>query len=251
MRPPLALLRTFGVTLLDVFFPEPSACPACQRRRGDEPGLCRSCLEKIPRAVAPLCATCGAPLRGTVSVCRTCASRRRFFSVARAPTTYDGAIRDFIHRFKYGGERELGRALGVLLGRFLERERVLWPIDGIVPVPLHPHRLEERGFNQAEVLAKVTGQWVGRPVWSDVLQRARSTETQTRLSAKARRENVQGAFRPWRVEKLAGKHVLLVDDVLTSGATADEVARTLLKAGASSVKVLCLAVGVLPNEWLQ
>lgn len=249
MRSTLGLLRTVGLKLLDVVFPEPVPCPACQRRRGDEPGLCRSCLEKIARAVAPLCNTCGRPVRGEADVCRQCAARRRFFTVARAPTVYDGAMKDYIHRFKYGSERELGLALGVLLGRFLERERTLWPVDGIVPVPLHPQRLEDRGFNQAEVLAKVAGDWVGRPVWADALQRTRTTETQTRLSARERRDNVKGAFRPWRVEKPAGKHVLLVDDVLTSGATADEAARTLLKAGALSVNVLCLAVGVLPDEW--
>src|SRR5690606_37488537 len=95
-------------------------------------------------------------------LCRRCALEPRLFHVARAPTVYDGAVKDYIHRFKYGGERELGMALGVLLGRCLEREPVLWPVDALVPVPLHPSRLEDRGFNQAEVLARVVGGWVGR-----------------------------------------------------------------------------------------
>lgn len=176
--------------------------------------------------------------------CRQCQSSRRYFTVARAPTVYDGALKDYVHRLKYGGERPLGLALGVLLGRYLDRERVLWPVDALVPVPLHPHRLEDRGFNQAEVLARVAGDWVGRPVWSDALQRVRSTESQTRLSVRARYDNVTGAFRSLRADRLAGRRLLLIDDVLTSGATADEAARTLLRAGAVRVNVLCLAVGV-------
>lgn len=184
-------------------------------------------------------------------LCRRCALEPRLFHVARAPTVYDGAVKDYIHRFKYGGERELGMALGVLLGRCLEREPVLWPVDALVPVPLHPSRLEDRGFNQAEVLARVVGEWVGRPVWADALRRVRKTETQTKLSARERHANVRGAFRPWRAARLAGRRLLLVDDVYTSGATVEEAARVLLKAGAAQVNVLCLAVGVRPAEWLE
>lgn len=246
-------VRRVSDGVLDMLFPEPPPCPACRRPQSpDEPGLCPDCLARLSRAVPPLCRRCGRPLRGGVAdeeVCRLCRERSRFFAAARAPFVYDGAVKDLIYRFKYGGERKLGEALGVLLGRFLEREAALWPLDAMVPVPLHPSRLEERGFNQADVLARVAGEWVGRPVWSDVLQRIRPTETQTRLSARARQENVRGTFRVARAERLAGRRVLVVDDVLTSGATADEVARTLLKAGARQVNVLCLAIGVLPEPW--
>lgn len=267
------LVRSFGAAALDVLFPEVPPCPACHRSMpSDELGLCSKCLEQIPCVAPPLCRCCGRPLRNVHAVandaprrkmrpvpstkqqsdkdlCRLCNAYRRFFAAARAPFVYDGTVKDYIHRFKYGGERELGTALGVLLGRYLEREPTLWPVDAIVPVPLHPSRLEERGFNQAEVLARVVGDWVGRPVMADVLLRARPTETQTKLSAKTRRENVQGTFRAWLAERLAGRRLLLVDDVLTSGATADEAARTLLKAGATRVNVLTVAVGVLPEQW--
>lgn len=246
-------VRRAGQALLDLLLPEPPPCPACRRpKEPDEPGICPNCLERMPLLVPPLCRRCGQPLRGEAAqaeLCRLCRQEGRFFAFARAPAVYDGAVKDWIHRFKYGGERELGEALGVLMGRFLERERVLWPLDAVVPVPLHPSRLQERGFNQAEVLAKAVGAWVGRPVWTDVLQRARSTETQTKLPARARRDNVRGAFRSYRAQRIAGKRLLLVDDVLTSGATADEAARTLLKAGAAQVNVLCLAAGMLPEAW--
>lgn len=246
-----------GRRLLAALFPEPSPCPGCRRPVGfDVIGLCDRCLSRVPSAVSPICQRCGRPLRRVTDesvdqLCRQCRPGRRFFTVARAPTVYADSMKDYIHRFKYGGERELGLALGVIMGRFLERERILWPIDALVPVPLHPDRLEERGFNQADVLAKKVADWVGRPRWTDALQRVRVTPSQTRLSVKARCDNVKGAFRAPHPASLAGRRLLLVDDVLTSGATADEAARVLLRAGAAEVKVLCLAVGVLPDHWVE
>lgn len=263
-RKAAAALRRIGRRLVTTLFPGTPPCPACHRRRPrDGADLCSECSAKIPWTAPPLCRQCGRPLRPKAggpggrllraqdATCRRCAVEPRYFRAARAPAVYAGAMKDYIHRFKYGGERELGEALGALLGRYLERERTLWPVDGLVPVPLHPDRLEDRGFNQADVLARVVGQWVGRPVWSDALRRARRTDSQTRLSARARYENVRGAFVPGRAGRLAGRRVLLVDDVYTSGATADEAARVLLKAGAAQVNVVCLAVGVQPEEWLE
>lgn len=246
-----------GRRLLAALFPEVPPCPGCRRPRGfDEAGLCHKCLSRVPRAVSPVCRRCGRPLRGVAaecpeSHCRQCVSGRRFFLVARAPTVYAGPMKDYVHRFKYGGERDLGQALGVLMGRFLERERALWPIDAIIPVPLHRDRLEERGFNQADVLARTVAEWVGRPNWPDALQRVRVSPSQTRLSVGARHDNVKGVFRAPRPAALAGRRLLVVDDVLTSGATADEASRVLLQAGAAEVRVLCLAVGVLPDEWAE
>ena len=263
-RKAAAALRRIGRRLVTTLFPGTPPCPACHRRRPrDGADLCPECSAKIPWTAPPLCRQCGRPLRpmtggpggrllrGQDATCRRCAVEPRYFHAARAPAVYAGAMKDYIHRFKYGGERELGMALGVLLGRCLEREPVLWPVDALVPVPLHPSRLEDRGFNQAEVLARVVGEWVGRPVWADALRRVRKTETQTKLSARERHANVRGAFRPWRAARLAGRRLLLVDDVYTSGATVEEAARVLLKAGAAQVNVLCLAVGVRPAEWLE
>src|SRR5690606_13270086 len=139
-------VRRAGQALLDLLLPEPPPCPACRRpKEPDEPGICPNCLERMPLLVPPLCWRCGQPLRGEAAqaeLCRLCRQEGRFFAFARAPAVYDGAVKDWIHRFKYGGERELGEALGVLMGRFLERERVLWPLDAVVPVPLHPSRLQ-------------------------------------------------------------------------------------------------------------
>ncbi|MBO8142877.1 MAG: ComF family protein, partial [Firmicutes bacterium] len=105
------------------------------------------------------------------------------------------------------------------------------------------------GFNQAELLAREVAARLGRPLLPDVLERVRPTERQSRLPAGARRDNVRGAFRAREPAKLAGARILLVDDVLTSGETASEAARALLRAGAASVSVLCLAVGVYEEDW--
>lgn len=160
-------------------------------------------------------------------------------------------MRDYVRRFKYGGERELGRALGTLLTAHVVQAPVLWPVDVIVPLPLHAHRLEHRGFNQAEVLARQVAIGIGRRLCNDSLQRARATAKQSQLPGNARRENVRGAFVVKRPTAVAGKRVLLVDDVLTSGATANEAAHALLRAGAAKVNVACAAVAIHEFDWRQ
>lgn len=160
-------------------------------------------------------------------------------------------MRDYVRRFKYGGERQLGRALGTMLTAYVVQDPILWPVDVIVPLPLHPHRLEQRGFNQAEVLARQLAAGLGRRLSADSLHRSKATAKQSQLPGNARRENVRGAFVVTRPTALAGKRVLLVDDVLTSGATADEAAHVLLRAGTATVNVACAAVAIHDFDWRQ
>ncbi|MFS8544243.1 MAG: ComF family protein, partial [Limnochordales bacterium] len=162
---------------------------------------------------------------------------------------YDGALRDYIHRVKFGADRALGETLGRFLAEYALRTRELWPFDAVVPVPLHAQRLAERGFNQAELLARPVAHYCGRPLLRHVLERVRPTAAQARMPVGGRRANVRGAFRVRAAAALAGKRLLLVDDVLTSGETAGEAARVLLRAGAAQVRVLCWAVGVHEAEW--
>jgi len=261
-RPWLTLAKRVWQGTLDVLLPPRPLCPGCQRPNRHGRGLCPGCLSRIPRVAPPFCVRCGRPLRGGdelgrgnepeggVDQCRACRQRPYLFSVARAPGVYDGALRDYIHRVKFGADRALGEALGQLLADYAVRTRELWPVDAVVPVPLHPARLEERGFNQAEVLARAVANRVSRPLWPHVLERVRPTAAQARLPMEGRRANVRGAFRVREAALLAGKRLLLIDDVLTSGATAGEAARVLLRGGATEVKVLCLAVGAHETEWL-
>ncbi len=197
----------------------------------------------------PWCARCGAPIAGVVAsgaVCGRCRESAPKFGKARAVARYgasDDASADplgaILRRHKYGLDQSLGRALAECLGEQLAVDARDY--DVIVPVPLHWRRLYWRGFNQAALLARVLARRMALPVDVDSLARIRATVSQTAQSSKERRRNVRGAFAVRRPERVAGKRVLLVDDVITTGATADECARVLKASGALAVDVFALA----------
>lgn len=159
----------------------------------------------------------------------------RNFDNAYCYGAYEGVLRELIHLYKYAGMRPLAAPLGELLGAALPRDE---RFDVVVPVPLHWRRRWSRGFNQSELLARLTAKRCGVPMRA-ALRRMRATDAQAGLSNSRRRRNVAGAFRAR--ESLAGKRVLLVDDVMTTGATASACAAALKRAGARSVALLALA----------
>jgi ComF family protein len=158
--------------------------------------------------------------------------------------TYEGAVRAGIHALKYHGRTAVGVPLGALLAEAGGARLPAAPLallDAIVPVPLHPARQAERGFNQAELLARACGRRWGLPVWPRALRRVRPTRPQTELDGAARRANVRGAFAVSWSAPVAGRRLLLVDDVLTTGATLGAAATALRAAGATLVGALVLA----------
>ena len=248
---------TAARTFADLLYPP--ACPVCAVAVTPDAGLCADCTEAAPRLEPPFCAVCSwpfpAPAGGaalsTLGLHRTCANcygRDFAFDCAVSARRHDGAVRDLIVRFKYRGEQHLRRPLSAWLAEaFADPRLARRPADALVPVPLHPRRLRERGYNQAEECARALGRRVRLPVWP-VLRRARYTGTQTLLSREERARNLTGAFAlagGWRARRwrhgLDGTDVLLVDDVFTSGATVDACARVLLAGGAASVRVLTIA----------
>jgi ComF family protein len=146
--------------------------------------------------------------------------------------------REAVHAFKFGGQRALARPLGDLLAALKTADLPVDAVDLLVPVPLHPRRERERGFNQSLLLARRIGRIWTVPVRSDVLVRASATRPQAELTADARRTNVRDAFALRRPEQVRGRHVVLVDDILTTGSTASACARCLKEGGAASVGVL-------------
>ncbi|OFV89804.1 MAG: hypothetical protein A3G76_00045 [Acidobacteria bacterium RIFCSPLOWO2_12_FULL_65_11] len=218
-------------------------CAACgapldQPTRGP---VCAGCWRSILPLTPPLCDRCGDALptwRSTsVSMerCPRCRRSPRAIDRARAVGTYDGALRAVIHALKYEGRRSLARPLAALMR--MRGADVLDGADWLVPVPLHRSRRRERGFNQAVDLAR----HLGRPV-RQALRRVRPTRTQTGLPAAQRHHNVRGAFVIARAAgELAGRCVVLVDDVSTTGATLDACARVLKEAGAREVRALTAA----------
>lgn len=170
-------------------------------------------------------------------VCAACRSGLRGFDHAASFGLYEGSLRSLIHLYKYSGMKPLSRQLAGYLEHIVPDEQVF---DAIVPVPLHWRKRWERGFNQSELLARHLSESRGIPVL-DALRRKRSTATQAALASAGRRRNVAGAFEVKLAAKLAGKKLLLIDDVMTTGATASACASVLKRGGATSVSLLTLA----------
>jgi ComF family protein len=218
--------------LLDLVFPR--RCVVCSV--GTEL-LCSSCQRQIEFIRPPVCTLCGQPEAAS----RRCLSCRRIplkIDGIRAVGYLEGPLRTAIHRFKYSNVRGLAVPLGRLAVEALLRYDL--PVDTIVPVPLHPRRLLERGYNQASLLAAEIAKSQNLAVVDDVLVRARSTMPQVGLSARRRRENVRDAFR-CTSNTLQGHNVLIVDDVCTTGATLEACSLALREVGVGSVWGLVLA----------
>ncbi|HEX2441278.1 MAG TPA: ComF family protein [Methylomirabilota bacterium] len=232
-------MHPWALAALDLVFP--ALCPVCGAllAEGRRDPLCGGCWRSIVRLAPPCCERCGVPfVAGDVRVCGACAADPPPWDWARAGAEYDGVVRDAIHAFKFEGKRALARPLAALVidqwGDGLEGGPAV-----LVPVPLASGREAERGFNQAGLLAEHLGAGLGlavRPRW---LARIRPTRAQSDLGAVERRANVQGAFIARPV--VGGRQVIVVDDVLTTGATAASCARALTAAGAARVGVLTVA----------
>ena len=228
--------------MLSVVFP--SHCALCQAyvgRSGDR-GVCPACWSKILPVPPPLCRRCGLPLPAREAfLCGACRTTPPFFQGARAYGLYQQELRDLIHLLKFGGRQDLAKPLGDRMAAMESYAVEIANCQVLIPVPLHPRRLRRRGFNQSELLAKRVACRFDIPVYSRVLFRKKDTPPQSGLTDHQRRENVHGAFLVRRPKRVAGKRVLLVDDVLTTGATLNACTLALLSAGAAKVHVLTLA----------
>ncbi len=205
--------------------------------------VCGTCLEAAKPLVADyFCVSCRTPFANRFPLdaegrCALCRSNLQGFDAAYSFGAYEGSLREMVHLFKYKRIRTLARPLAEhLLSAFPREQR----FDAIVPMPLHWLRRWRRGFNQSALLARHVGRRCGIPVIQAV-RRLRPTPPQAGLSNARRRANVRGAFGPARASPIRGMRVLLVDDVMTTGATASACARALKDAGASYVAVLTLA----------
>jgi competence protein ComFC len=210
---------------LDLLFP--LQCIEC----GDEGNLlCARCSQALPEIEPPVCRRCGTPTGGS-RLCRACSSHSPVIEGIRSLFPFEGTARKAVLRLKYGHLKTMAVPLGELMADYLRRNPL--PVRLIVPVPLHPKRLRQRGYNQASLLADRVSQITGLPALEGMV-RTRDTVSQTRtMSAAQRRENVAGAFRCR--QKLDGESILLVDDVCTTGATLNACARALKAAGAGRV----------------
>jgi len=228
----------------------PARCMACGVTVEGDGALCPQCWLDIRFLAEPACACCGFPFEYAVperTLCAACTRRRPAFERARAVFAYDDASRRLILAFKHADRLHDGPAFGRWLAR--TGAELVPDADLIVPVPLHRWRLFYRRYNQAGLLAQALGRTVEKSVSVDLLIRHRRTRSQGRLSRSSRIRNIQGAFklRDGRRGMVEGARILLIDDVLTTGATVEECTRVLKRAGASAVDVLTLARVVRPR----
>ena len=224
----------------------PPFCLLCETycSSEDEAGICSDCLSRVHYIHSPLCSKCGKPFGHEFEknhLCGDCLSIKRYFSRARAVGLYNGTLRNAVHLLKYQLNQALATPLGILMSCSTKKVIGAFPFQVVVPVPLHPKRLRERGFNQALSLARFVSRFHSSPLDWNNLVRTRWTHTQVGLSIPKRKENVKGAFVVKKELHFQGKHILLVDDVYTSGSTVDECAKVLLGAGARTVQILTLA----------
>ncbi|HEX4137694.1 MAG TPA: ComF family protein [Bryobacteraceae bacterium] len=205
--------------------------------------VCAECLASAePIDADYFCALCNTPFINAwpldeQGVCAVCRSGLRGYDSAASFGMYEGSLRSLIHLLKYSGMKPLARPLAEYLMRAIPADE---HFDALIPVPLHWRRQWSRGFNQAELLARYVAKQRGIPVWN-VLRRRRATDTQAGLANAGRRRNVAGAFKVRANARLAGKRILLIDDVMTTGATASACAAALKRGGAGFVSLLTLA----------
>jgi len=235
-------IKRAAAPLADVLLPH--RCLGCGGIVEAAGVLCPACWDELEQIGPPCCEACGLPFEydaGEGALCGACTRQPPPFARARAPLLYTEASRRLILSFKHGDRTEAAAAFAGWMIR--AGGELINEAEAIVPVPLHWSRLFARRYNQAALLAQAIGRRTGIEVLPDTLVRRRRTPSQGYLSRKARRRNVAGAFAvpPKRAEQVAGRRVLLVDDVMTTGATAAVCAGVLRRAEAVSVDVLTLA----------
>lgn len=222
----------------------PPTCLSCRKPVGAAGGLCPSCWSGLGFIERPYCDRLGTPFAsddGDATISPAAIADPPAYDRARAAARFGDVARDLVHLLKYGDRLDLAAPLGGWMAR--AGRELLADADELVPVPLHWSRLWQRRFNRSAMLARAISARANVPVADDVLLRTRATPPQVGLARKERARNVQGAF---AVEKSArirvkGRNLIVVDEVLTSGATADACARVLRRAGAARVDVLVLA----------
>lgn len=243
----IMMLQPIVDKLISIIFPDRPPCPVCGLP-GERPGICRGCFDGLCRfKKSDTCPKCGRfPLApaptGASNFCAACREDPPLFDLARAVGPYEGRLKECIYQFKYFGRRSLAAPLAALMIELFLAEKRWQSVDALVPVPIGPEKLLARGFNQAELLAGEMAKILRLPV-ANLLERKIDTVTQSKLTKHERRLNLRHAFVLKNQPETQGKRLVLVDDILTTGSTADECTANLRDGRAKEVFVLTLATG--------
>ncbi len=238
------MIRDLLVGIHSLLFP--ASCPGCGIPVEDvrTMPLCAACFKGIPRVLPPWCRRCGFSLAHSgagVDLCGGCRTKKFSFDSVISACHYETPVKELVTALKYQGRLSVAPFLGNLLSAAVKERLGADPADGIVPVPLHPVRLRERTFNQALALAQELSKRTGLPCWNNLLFRDRFTPPQAALSKKERLANVRSAFSLREEITPQAMRILLVDDVFTTGATAEACSKLLKQAGADQVTIVTVA----------
>lgn len=230
--------------ILNIIYPEAPGCLLCGRelknyREMQICGYCKSMLFPIGEDV---CQVCGRPVKDDMEKCLECRKGKVYFNEASSVFEFSGLIQDAIYRLKYDGDVNLAPLLGKFMAEKLIKKG--WNIDLIIPVPLHPDRLSQRGFNQSFLLSTIIGREAGINVSDKILERVVYTESQVSLSRLERMLNVKNAFRASGEDKIKDRSILIVDDIMTTGATLNECSRAIRIYNPKNIYCLTLACPV-------
>jgi ComF family protein len=213
----------------------PPLCAGCGKRGAR---WCRECQDTIAGLPEPVCEICGISVNDGIALCADCQVARPCFRALRSWAAFEGRVRIALHRLKYGRDIGLAEALTPQFSQFAAG--LGWTGELLVPVPLGPKRLKQRGYNQAELLARPLAMAMGVRYAPDALERVRDTRSQVGLSRTERQDNVRSAFRS-KAARVRGRTILLVDDVATTGSTLSSCAEALYASGAQDVLALTVA----------
>lgn len=227
--------------LLDLIYPEGIKCIICNDDipRNDTYMICDDCLSRLPIAKGKVCIKCGRNITGKGEYCLDCKRSKRYFVKAVAPLWYQDEVVSLIYKLKYGNARYLAKPLAYIMFDKIKNSNINF--DVIVPVPICDKRLKERGYNQSLLIAEHLAKLTNKPLLEKSLIRVKDTDTQTNLTRKERNENLKDAFKVTKRKDIKDKNILLIDDVLTTGATVNNCCYKMLNAGAKSVFVATVA----------
>ena len=238
-------MKGYVKSFLELLYPEKNTCFICNVYDSsiDDKYICSDCEKKLIKIVPPLCIKCSKPIDyASDCLCPDCNVYEKSFEAAKSPFSYEGIIKECIYNFKYYNKPYFYKFCGNLLLRYMN-EINYTNFDFITSVPLHKSKMRTRGYNQSQLLAKYMSDKLSIP-YADVLKRTVKTTKQSQQSKDERKKNLKGAFAvkyPHTNTKIKNRSVLLVDDVYTTGSTADECSNTLLNFGVSKVYVITIA----------
>ncbi len=222
-----------------------NGCIVCGK--GTTSPVCTDCSNNMSYIHHPFCTRCGKPFttdKGISHICYDCIKDKNKFIMSRAVFEYNGAIVKLIHRFKFGDQVNLSSFFSDELFKLYKAHFSAEHINAIIPVPLSVRRLKHRSYNQTQLLAKRLSKKLSLPIFTQVLEKIKETPPQSRLSAEKRHENVKDVYRVTNRVSLKGKRVLLIDDVITTGATVNACTGVLMRAGIKQVYVMAIAMRV-------